>query len=347
MRTGLLSLRAACLVAAGLLLQRTSATPIVVDEDLDADHNLEVREVTTVYTYITHTQTVNPVETTTTEFAYTVPVYPNTSTTVVSAGCTQYTYPDLKIAREEPTATTITSDVTVTVTETDVPACTRVVNGFISYLTYTTPYTFTSTYCTNTLVAYYAASTTISSTYTAHNTVTRATQTEVCVTTIYPPVSRTSAPPPPAYTPPPDPFLTTTLATKTLYTTSVVMFTESVDTLTIWETECDNPTLTFTSTYYTRTITPVSSEYVLRTTGCETSVDPCAQTVNARAVAEEGGENYVVRREGLGATATTTPITTPVVAERTFTVISMVGATVTATTTDTWTYSVCSLPTSA
>lgn len=348
MSAKLVCVRAACLVA-GIWTICASAHPLAnaqLSRPQVAD--LEVPGITTVYAYITHTETINPAEVTVTHYAYTLPTWLTTVNTTVTAGCTQYSYPDMKLGRAEPTTTTVTADTTVTVTRTDVPACTHSDYEAVTYITYTTPYTYTSTHCSNTLVAYYEASTTITSTSIKYGTFTRTTITEVCLTTMFPPTEYTPTTGS-VYTPPPDPFLSTTLVTTTLYTTNLIMVTASTDTLTVSTIECNNPTIYLTQTYFTRTITPISTVTLPATTcSTTTTIDACAKPAKARAVAGRNSdrevEDYVVQRQE--ATATT-PITTPIVTEVTFTDILMVGATVTATTTDTWTTSVCPLPTSS
>lgn len=345
------SIRAACLVAG--IWSTCSFAIALADSELSppqhAHPDLAARDVTTVYTYITHTEAVNP-EVTVTSYAYHASNWITTVTKVITDSCTQYSYPDLKLGRAEPTTTIVTADTTVTVTRTDVPECTRVSYEAVEYITFTTPYVYTSTHCINTLVRDYSTLTTVTSTVTSYGDYTRATLTETCFTTIFPPIPYTPTTPSTTYTSAPDPFLTTTLATTTVYTTAVTYVTISTnDTSTVSTTECDNPTVRTTQTYFTRTITPTSwVTAVVTTCKTTTTANLCPSSVKVRAIPRENSDeemiDYVVTRQD-SEVAVTTPITTPVVMVQTFTIINMVGATVTATTTTTQTHVVCSYPT--
>lgn len=335
-------------LAAYWLAQHVFGSPLAIVERDTSDNP-------TVYTYITRTVTVSPPDVTRTTYAYTVPVYTSTVNLTVTAGCTHFLYPQYSQVQRRiasPTST-ITSDTTVTVTSTGVPTKTVCDYEAVVYETEKEPYTWTHTECTNTLVASYITTATTRSTYTKYNVYTQTTDTVVCMTTLYPPgwFSGNSGTPKPEYTPQPDLFASTTLATTFVTVDTTIWTTVTGDTSTNHFTECNNPTEYYTQIWYTQTVTPYATKTVLANT-CDqtpTQSNQCGELV-ARSI--PGGvpaaeaTNYLVRRSGAdSAEYTTTGLTTPVTVVQTFTDVSMQAVTVTASTTETWTVSVCSLPT--
>ncbi|KAK3291163.1 uncharacterized protein B0H64DRAFT_436034 [Chaetomium fimeti] len=276
----------------------------------------------------------------------------------------------------DPTVWTVTSVITVTEMRTDVPLTTRH-SLTVETVTMTTDLTEHATQCTNTAVLSFYVGTIYTSTQISAGTTTRATQTQVCMTstTRWLPLPNVTFVPP--YTTPywdPDYYTNGSIITVAEPLTRTSVVTTSTDVVTSISIICDNPTTVVTSTYFT--VTSTEQTTTVQPTGCGSSSEsptapadtPTPTDTPAASPAlrrkhdvlrdvQAGGEIRRQVEEPVG-TKTVTFITTGVLSDgatvtvtrtgivetytRTVTTIVMVGKTITATATQS--LSECSSP---
>jgi hypothetical protein len=353
---------------------------------LQAGIKPRVVETSYITSWVYSTLTVNPLDSTITEIYDTITVYESTATATLTAGCTSWSYyrPG-ETATSDPNPTTTTRTITrtswITVSRTDKPIVTYLIDDLVtkSESGTTTEY---STICTNTLVQslYEPSATTTTRTHAAEKWVW-VTVTEVCLTSTT--LQATIPGGGPVPTPSPkyhggDLFASTTLVTIPWPEHNAVEVVITSPTVTLTSTVCNNPTFRTSETWYVYTVTSTLTSY---TTGTDcvgpaptasTGTQPIAASTDtvifadsldskhrnagmvgrAASIMEVGGRTPVrvetttyLTTIGIGSIPSTYSVTAIIeVNTKTFTWITMIGYTVTSP--RTVTLSVCRTPTS-